>query len=262
MAQPTQFHQVLLNLCVNARDAMPHGGKLRITAETQPLTQNPATGEPLAEAGLYAVVEVADAGVGIESEHLSRIFEPFFTTKKPGLGTGIGLSTVKQIMEAHGGFVTVRSSVGQGTTFNLFFPALEQVTPPKPEQKSFEKLRGKKEVILIVEDELSLAHLICVALESHDYTVLRATSSEEALAVYHRDSNRIKLVLADWNLPGMGGLELLRQLSAENPELLILSMTGSSIETKAANLDHPVLHKPFSTEDLLRSVKRTFDRTV
>jgi two-component system, cell cycle sensor histidine kinase and response regulator CckA len=258
MAQPTQLHQVLLNLCVNARDAMPNGGKLQITGASESLTKNPSTGEPLTEPSHFAVISVSDTGLGIPREHLPRIFEPFFTTKRPGQGTGIGLSTVKQIMDAHGGFITVKSVVGEGTTFSLFFPALTQAAPPKAEKKTFEQLRGKKEVLLVVEDELSLAHLIHVALETHDYIVLPATSAEEALAVYRRDKDRIKLVIADWNLPGMGGLELLRQLRAENPAILTLSMTGASIENTAVKTE-PVLQKPFSTEALLRTVQQTLE---
>ena len=260
MAQPTQLHQVLLNLCINARDAMPSGGELLIKGAHQSLSKHPATGEPLTEPAHFAVISVTDSGAGIAPDHLPRIFEPFFTTKRPGAGTGIGLPTVKQIMDAHGGFITVRSTVGQGTTFNLFFPALSQAPAPKPETRAFEQLRGNKETVLVVEDELSLAHLIRVALESHDYTVLRATSAEEALAVYRRDQSRIKLVIADWNLPGMGGLELLRQLRAADPGILTLSMTGASIENTPAQTE-PVLQKPFSTEALLRTVKQTLDRT-
>jgi two-component system, cell cycle sensor histidine kinase and response regulator CckA len=163
-------------------------------------------------------------------------------------------------MDAHGGFITVCSTIGEGTTFNLFFSALVQAPALKPEHKSFEELRGNKEVVLVVEDELSLAHLIRVALETHDYTVLPATSAEEALAVYRRDQSRIKLVIADWNLPGMSGRELLRLLKQENPELLTLSTTGSSVEGTAAT--ERILQKPFSTEDLLRTVREILGRRV
>ena len=262
LAQPTQLHQVLLNLCVNARDAMPRGGKLRITGTSQSLIANPATCEPLNDSAPFAIISIIDSGSGIPAENLDLIFEPFFTTKRPGLGTGIGLSTVKQIVDAHGGYITVESTVGQGTTFRLFFPALTQSVAAKPEPKSSEEFRGNKELILVLEGELSLSHLIGVALESHDYTVLTARSAEEALAIYRIEHSRIRLLIADWNLPGTAGSELLRELRTGNPGLLTISMIASTTDNDTSIKGHITLYKPFSTEQLLRTVKEALANSV
>jgi len=169
---------------------------------------------------------------------------------------------VKQIVDAHGGYITVESTVGQGTTFRLFFPALTQSVAAKPEPKSSEEFRGNKELILVLEGELSLSHLIGVALESHDYTVLTARSAEEALAIYRIEHSRIRLLIADWNLPGTAGSELLRELRTGNPGLLTISMIASTTDNDTSIKGHITLYKPFSTEQLLRTVKEALANSV
>ena len=245
---------MLLNLCVNARDAMPRGGKLKISAERMLLEKNPVTGEPFFEAGEFVLVSVGDTGEGIPPEHLPRIFEPFFTTKREGSGTGIGLSTVRQIVELHQGFISVESIRGSGTTFRLFFPAISKARAENTDTKTFHDLRGHGEIVLIVESEQSLAQLMRVALETHDYITLSASSSEQALDLFQREARPIGVVIAAWDLPGMGGRELLQALRRLKPWVRTISATGAASES-FLEPGEIVLPKPFTTETLLRTVK-------
>ena len=256
-AKPTHLHQVLLNLCVNARDAMPIGGKLTITASEAVLTRNPETQADLPTPGLFVILSVADTGIGIQKEQLRKIFEPFYTTKKPGQGTGLGLATVKTIMKNHGGFVTVESEPGQGSEFRVFFPAVDQAAPAQHFSKGVAP-RGNRELILLVEDEVSISELACMALEAHNYRVLRAYEPEHALRLAQQERRELRLVIADWQLPGKTGFELMAELREMDPSLKMICTTGSgepsADQAAAVNC---VLRKPYGTQDLLKAVAAT-----
>ena len=255
---PTHLHQLLLNLCVNARDAMPKGGTLSITVLPRQLTSDPVSNQPLVEPGLYILIEIADSGTGIPTTELGKIFDPFFTTKKPGHGTGLGLATVRSIVDSHRGFLQVKSAVGKGSTFSVYLPSgqgtvlLNQPVPVKD-------LHGSSELILLVEDEVSLSTLTQVALESHNYRVISACTAEEAVQ-HIRNAMDVKLIIADWQLPGESGLDLISRLRRQNPRLKAICATGFEDQSDPSlGLKDAValLRKPFSTQDLLTKVKES-----
>jgi CheY-like chemotaxis protein len=257
LAHPTHLHQVLLNLCVNARDAMPDGGALTISASECFLARNPATQEPLAVAGPFIMLCVADTGVGIPEESREKIFEPFYTTKKAGEGTGLGLATVRSIMRGHSGFVTVKSAMGKGSEFRVFLPAAEEEAPVE-RGKRIEAPRGSQQLILLVEDEVSIAELSRVTLEAHNYRVLTVHNAEEALRIAELEAKDLRLVIADWQLPMKSGFDLMRDLRAKNPALNAICTTGSGqpCDRDAAGVSY-ILRKPYGTQDLLQAVAAT-----
>src|SRR5581483_2695398 len=183
----TQLHQVLLNLCVNARDAMPDGGRLRLRA---------------------AKLEVSDTGPGIPPEILERIFEPFFTTKGVGKGTGLGLSTVHGIVKSHGGFITVKTGRGEGTTFQVYFPASSEPDTAEVEPAATTLPNGKGELVLVVDDEAKVRDVAGIALQSSGYQVLLASDGAEALAMFATSLGKVAVVLTDLNMPFMDGVAL------------------------------------------------------
>ncbi len=254
----TQFHQVLVNLCVNARDAMPGGGRLTIAAETVTL---PAPGEPLlpgVTAGTYVVLQVDDTGIGIPASELDRIFDPFFTTKEPGKGTGLGLSTSLAIVRSAGGHIRVRSEPGHGTRFRVYLPAQKGavaaaasvVEPPRP--------RGEGETILVVDDEPEILAIIQQVLTAAGYRVLVAANGMAGLAEYGRHQAQIALVVTDVMMPVLGGDQFVRDLVRANPGVRVVAMSGiASNETTMRSLGPQVvgfLSKPFTSPSLLRAV--------
>jgi PAS domain S-box-containing protein len=212
VADATQLHQVLMNLCVNARDAMPGGGRLVVTAENRELGPIEADAHPEARPGSYVVLKVSDTGAGIPAAILERIFDPFFTTKDAGKGTGLGLSSVLGIVRSHGGFVTVASELGKGSEFSVFLPAsLESVSPfatgsagPFP--------MGQGELVLVVDDESDIRKVTVGLLEAQKYRVLSAANGEEALTLFLQHADAVRAVLTNLHMPGMGGLALLQAL--------------------------------------------------
>ncbi|MCX7984135.1 MAG: ATP-binding protein [Bacteroidetes bacterium] len=220
----TQLHQVLLNLCVNARDAMPKGGVLRIATyrSTGSLIKEHS---PKAHENEYVTLEVADNGCGMDEETMRRIFEPFFTTKEKGKGTGLGLSLVYGIIESHGGIITVESKVGQGSTFRCYFPTVLGRTQSVPRFTSPDTLRGGTETILIVEDELLLRSLLHDLLTNYGYRVHLAADGEEALDIYNRYTS-IDLVISDYGLPKFTGEELYRRLKQRNQDIRFILASG------------------------------------
>lgn len=256
---PTQIQQVLMNLCVNARDAMPQGGVLRVDIINQKIDEILATQWPQAKSGSYVRLSVTDTGCGIPPELRDKIFEPFFTTKPVGKGTGLGLSTVINIAKNHGGFVTLESEQGRGTSFHVFFPAVEvadgslevkRVAPEIP--------RGNGEHILLAEDDEAISEIIRATLDRAGYRVSVAHDGAEALAIYAREQSRIRLVLADSTMPIVDGYALIRVLQRLNSAARVLVMCDTLTQMRLSDLleDSSVgfLLKPFSAEQLLLSV--------
>ncbi|KAM3091356.1 response regulator [Phormidesmis sp. 146-12] len=253
----TQLHQVLMNLCVNARDAMLSGGLLTISAQNQWLTENDARLNFEAQVGPYIVISVADTGMGIPESNLERIFEPFFTTKELGKGTGLGLSTVVGIVKSHGGFVTVSSQEGKGTEFKVFLPAV--MVREARSQDDSELRKGAYSLILVVDDEAPVRDSTRIALESYEYQVLTATNGREAIDLYARHSQDIRLVLLDLMMPVMDGPETIAILKRMNPEIEIVAMSGLSSksmigEAAAAGVQR-FLSKPFTVRELLGTLQ-------
>ncbi|AFY43451.1 response regulator [Nostoc sp. PCC 7107] len=252
----TQLHQVLMNLCVNARDAMPNGGILKIIAENLLVDKNYANMHIDAKVGPYIVISVIDTGLGISAEILDRIFEPFFTTKELGKGTGLGLSTVLGIVKNHGGFINVYSEEGQGSQFKIYLPAqqitetLEELEPVFPS--------GNGELILIVDDEPAIRDITKTSLESYNYKAITASDGIEAIALYAEHRDEISLVLTDMVMPSMDGLTTIRTLQKINPDIKIIAISGLASSDKVnAAYDIGIkafLSKPYTANQLLEAI--------
>jgi PAS domain S-box-containing protein len=259
-ADATHLHQVLMNLCVNARDAMPNGGVLSISAENRYVDESYARMYPDAQVGSYVMLTIADTGGGIPREILDRIFDPFFTTKEVGKGTGLGLSTVIGIIKNHGGFISVYSEVGEGTQFKVYLPTAEGVVAQHTEAK--ECVSGRGELILVVDDEPFIQEITKISLEDHHYRVLVASDGFEAIALYASHQQDIRVVLLDLMMPGMDGLATLRILQKMNPQVNIIATSGLVSHTKMTELtDLGVtlfLSKPYTTQELLSSLDKIF----
>jgi PAS domain S-box-containing protein len=263
VGDPTQLHQVFLNLCVNARDAMPHGGRLQIDAENALIDANYAQMQPEAKPGAYVVVTVADTGVGIPPDLLDKVFEPFFTTKEVGKGTGLGLSTVLGIVRSHGGFLNVYSEVGKGTRFKVHLPAVEASTLQSTFQRETEMPRGNGELILIADDELPIREIIRLTLESNGYKVLTASDGTEAVAIYAQERENIKALMIDIMMPYMDGPATVRALQKMNPDVRCMAVSGLMDNDKVAEMSDTgkisFLPKPFTTEQLLVGLRALLD---
>jgi PAS domain S-box-containing protein len=252
-ADPTQIDQVLLNLCVNARDAMPNGGVVTVAARNVALSTTAAERLGIA-AGEYAAVSVKDSGRGMDAETAARIFEPFFTTKELGKGTGLGLSTVYGIASQSGGAIDVESELGHGTTFTLYLPRTEEdATVPQEEPAEVEP-QGRSETILLVEDERSVRTLVQRLLEVEGYVVITADSAEDALVVADREAD-IDLVLTDMVMPGMNGRELMEQLERERPGMKVVYTSGYFDDRASPAKGAPFLQKPYTHQALARTVR-------
>jgi two-component system, cell cycle sensor histidine kinase and response regulator CckA len=259
MGDRTQIHQVLLNLCVNARDAMPNGGKLMLHARNILLTETrPALPSP-APPGPYLLFQVSDTGCGISSKDRERIFDPFFTTKEIGKGTGLGLSTVLGIVKSHNGAVIVESEVGNGTTFQALLPASSEAVPGTAPYAPPDLPRGDGEAVLIVDDEPEIISGMRVMLEQQNYRVLVAKNGLEAMAVIERHGSAINAVVTDMMMPEMDGVELVRELRRKQPRLQIIASSGLGTEKggsfRAEELQvlgvKTFLAKPYAADKLL-----------
>ncbi|HEV2435914.1 MAG TPA: ATP-binding protein [Verrucomicrobiae bacterium] len=254
LGDPTQVHQALMNLCVNARDAMPNGGKLAVEAKNLTADETLAAATPEARPGPFVCLSVTDTGAGIPPELLDRIFDPFFTTKEIGQGTGLGLATVLGIVRGHGGFIRVNSQVGRGTTFELYLPASPEAKAAQAPEHAQLPPPAHGELILVVDDEASVRKLIQRTLEQHGYRIGTAAEGQEAIAFFARHRAEIKAVITDLMMPGMDGPALIHSLRQLEPHLPILSMTGlgEQAEVKGIrSLNLPVLLKPFARGELL-----------
>ncbi len=252
----TQLHQVLMNLCVNARDAMPDGGRLSICAENQFIDRSYAQMHLDAQVGSYIVVTVTDTGMGIPPEILDRIFEPFFTTKELGKGTGLGLSTVMGIIKSHNGFINVSSVIGKGTEFKVYIPAIESTEAEVLEDT--ELPIGHGELVLVVDDEVAIREITKTSLEAYNYKVITACDGIEAIALYAEHRDEISIVLTDMMMPSMDGLTTIRTLRKINPQVKIIAISGlASGDKLAAVIGTGVktfLSKPFTTQELLKTL--------
>jgi CheY-like chemotaxis protein len=253
-ADATQLHQVLLNLCVNARDAMPDGGEILLSAENHTLDEVAAKRFMDAKAGPYLILAVSDTGAGIPPEIMDRIFEPFFTTKEVGQGTGLGLSTVVSIVKAHGGFLDVQSRLGEGTTFKIYLPAVESTTPLAGVEARRETRRGRGELILVVDDEPAIREMIGAVLADGGYRVAFACHGAEALTLCSQQSDAIALALVDLMMPVLDGPRTIGALRRLKPHLPIIALSGQpqTEETLEQMRSQEVtfLAKPFSREKL------------
>ncbi len=254
----TQLHQILLNLCVNARDAMPDGGKLSITAENIYIDESYARINIDAKVGYYVVITVSDVGTGINSEIIDKIFDPFFTTKELGKGTGLGLSTAIGIIKSHGGFIKVYSEIGKGTQFKVFLPAAEVSEIQVEQHQQFDLRSGKGELILVVDDEESICQVTKLSLEVGGYQVITAKDGIEAITLYAEHKEKISLVLADMMMPSMDGSLTIRTLQKINPNVRIIAVSGlesnSKIAEQAGSSVKSFLLKPYSGQELLKTV--------
>ncbi len=265
IADRTQIHQALLNLCINARDAMPQGGTLRISTCTRSSAEV-AKRLPDSHADTYVCVSVADTGTGMDQATLARIFEPFFTTKSEEKGTGLGLAIVYGVVRSHQAQIDVESEVGKGSTFHLFFPvaapAETAATPPAAVQK---EASGGNETILLVEDEESLAVLAKLILEDKGYRVLSARDGVEALDVYRRHALEIDLVLTDLGLPKLNGWEAYLKMKGIRADVATIIATGyTDPQSKSEMLQSGVkqiVQKPYVPKTLLQAVRDTLDQS-
>jgi len=260
----TRLHQLFMNLCVNARDAMPNGGELRIEARNTRLDgkQTRTPSPPLS--GYYVILTVTDTGIGIPAHLLDKIFEPFFTTKESGKGTGLGLATAMRVVHDQRGLMEVVSEPGGGTTFTVYLPAVEQPAPGLQEEKPAELLVGKGEVILLVEDESALLEITRTTLEACNYHVIPANNGAEAIVLYTQNQSRIDLVLTDAMMPIMDGPALIKEVRAINPRAKVICMTGLASQSKhsalaSLNLDS-ILPKPYTGARLLNTLRQVLTR--
>jgi PAS domain S-box-containing protein len=263
-ADPGQIEQAVINLIVNARDAMPQGGRLLISTDNIDLDEEVIRQYRLeTKAGPHVRLIVSDTGVGMDSETLARIYEPFFTTKPKGRGTGLGLSTVYGIVKQSGGCIHVKSSPGHGTTFTIYLARAEgAIDRTEDENGHGESLTGT-ETILVAEDEPGVRSLVSHTLRQHGYTVLEAAHGVEALAISERHTKAIHLLLTDVVMPQINGRELAERLVAKHPELRVLFMSGYTddavLRRGLCTVDKSFLHKPFTTGTLASRVRQALN---
>jgi len=264
-ADQSQIEQVIMNLAVNARDAMPSGGKLHIQTVNVELDQAYIRNHPGSKAGSYVMLAIADSGTGMSPETIAHIFEPFFTTKGVGEGTGLGLATVYGVVKQSSGYIWVDSALGKGSTFQIYLPRYldtQQDSVAKPEVQSGETPKGS-EMILLVEDAEPLRKLAQAFLESNGFRVLSAPNGEAALEIAARHSGAFDLLLTDVVMPGMNGRVLAEKLSLQRPGLKVLFMSGYTdsfiaghgVLQEGTNL----LHKPFTEEILISKVREVLN---
>jgi len=250
----TQLYQVLMNLSINARDAMPNGGTLTIELQNITLSDHEAGLHLGAMPGKYVILSVKDTGTGIPLEIVNRIFDPFFTTKEPGKGTGLGLSSALSIVKSHGGFIDVISEIGKGTEFKVYLPANEEESETEAAQDSAIRM-GHGETILVVDDEKTLQDLLRPTLEKKNFKVLTAYDGNEAINIYKENRDKIDIVLLDMLMPKLSGLSTIPELRQINPHIKIIGMTGSMLENLSSEMsavmqELPFLQKPFNSEDV------------
>jgi len=257
-ANPTQIHQVLLNLCVNARDAMPNGGTMRVSAENRLLDAQAARAIEGARPGAWLVIHVADTGQGIGPEILARIWEPFFTTKETQKGTGLGLSTVQGIVKTHMGFVGVTTQVGRGTIFHVYLPSTAEAVNAEEKGAKAGPENGSNELILFVDDEEPIRMAASSILTNSGYRVLSASNGSEALKLLETCAHDVALVITDLDMPNVGGEMLSVAIRALKPGLKIITMSGlgsHSAQERAGQFSDAFMQKPFTAERLLNLVQ-------
>jgi two-component system cell cycle sensor histidine kinase/response regulator CckA len=263
---PTQLHQVLLNLSLNARDAMPNGGSLSLGAENFNVDENYASMMPGAKPGPHVMLRVSDTGGGMPRAMIDKIFDPFFTTKEVGKGTGLGLSTTLGIVKSHSGFISVYSEPEKGTTFKVFLPATAIQEELAQSKTSIVPIPGNGERILVVDDEPNILGITKMILEKHKYDVVSANDGPEALAIFAQQMKSISVVLTDLSMPYMDGVALVRSLKKMRPDLSIVASTGQGEQVGVAELQSlgvkNFLTKPYDVPKLLRTVHDALEACV
>ena len=262
-ADPGQLQQIILNLAINARDAMPQGGKLTIETANVDFDEDYVSSHPMVQKGPYIMLAVSDNGIGMDAATQARIFEPFFTTKGKGKGTGLGLSTIYGIVKQSNGFIWVYSELEKGTTFKIYFPRVEGKQTLKSSQDKSESAFRGSETILVVEDEIGVRALACRILRERGYNVIEAADGKEALRLAREHDGEIHLVITDVIMPGMSGRELVAQLKAVRPQIEALYVSGytDNVIVHHGILDSGIafLQKPFTVEGLARKVREVID---
>ena len=281
-ADPGQIEQVILNLAVNSRDAMPAGGKLTVTAREVELDENDSRNHEGAPAGKYVMLSVSDTGAGMDIETQAHIFEPFFTTKAPGKGTGLGLATVYGVVKQSDGWIWVDSKPGRGTTFQIYLPCVQEFVaressmekialdesqsnkkPPTPTASSADASPKGTETVLVVEDQDGIRDIVRESLRRNGYNVLIANDGDEALQMAGAYPDPIHLLITDLVMPNIGGRELAQRLTPQRPTMKVLFMSGyseqSALEIQTTRQSATVLQKPFSLDALARNVRRVLD---
>jgi CheY-like chemotaxis protein len=262
-ADPNQLEQVVMNLVINARDAMPRGGRLVIETGPLEVAEAGASAWPGLSPGPFAMVTISDTGVWMDEATRSRLFEPFFTTKALGYGTGLGLSMVYGIVQQSGGAVSVESTLGCGTTFRVVLPTVQEHTPDTAEPSRVAEAATGHETILVAEDEESVRRLIRVILERLGYTVLEAMDGDEALSVWRRERGRIDLLITDIVMPHVDGPALVRRVRGSRPDAKVIYVSGYTddaiIRRGEWEPGTPFLQKPFTSLALARAVRAVLD---
>ena len=263
-ADPIQIEQVLLNLGTNAADAMPGGGRLEIATENVELERNSEIAGLGLEPGRYVRVSVSDTGQGIDSKTQEHIFEPFFTTKGIGKGTGLGLASVFGIVKGHLGSISCSSQVGRGTRFDIYLPAAAAKADLAADASAGDRVRGGTETVLLVDDDPHISNFASEALTQYGYSILTASSGEEALDVYSRRSREIDLVIMDIGMPGMGGHRCLQELLRIDRAAKVLIASGYALDGQVRQSLNDgaagYVGKPYHLKDLLGAVRTVLDR--
>ncbi|MFZ1699492.1 MAG: PAS domain S-box protein [Pyrinomonadaceae bacterium] len=258
IADPTQIHQIFMNLAINARDAMPHGGTIEFIAQNVIVDENFARINIEAKPGAYVLVNVKDTGIGMSPDVQQRIFDPFFTTKEIGRGTGLGLSTTLSITKSHGGFINVYSELGKGTQFSVYLPATEIQSKKTTHDQEFPYPMGNGELILIVDDEENIRSITQATLEKFGYRTIVAADGTEAVAVFAAAKEQIALLLTDLAMPFMDGPATIRALRKLDPNLKLVAASGLVSNEQRSELDDlgvaAFLSKPFTAEKLLTTL--------
>ncbi|MBD2328909.1 PAS domain S-box protein [Alkalinema sp. FACHB-956] len=252
---PSQIHQVLMNLCINARDAMPNGGILTLTSEHCTLSKNNIPIHPNAHQGDYVAITITDTGNGISPDLMEHIFEPFFTTKQLSQGTGLGLSIVASLVQRHGGFVEVSSELNHGSQFKVYFPATAEILHQTTDSETLPL--GKGELVLIIDDEAAVQYATKIILESHNYRTLTATDSVAAIDLYQQRQKEITATIIDMMMPKIDGFQTLQNLRKINPNAILIAVSGlTTNEQKAISCGASVfLAKPYTVEHLLVTLR-------
>ena len=260
----TQFHQILMNLCVNARDAMQQGGKLTLAARNVLLTEKDVEAHAGMAPGSHILITISDSGHGIPAAIIDRIFDPFFTTKEMGKGTGLGLSTVIGIVKSHKGMINVYSEPGRGTAFRVYLPSVENEADTGRITTATPFLQSNGETILVVDDEPHILEILKEVLEKNDYRVLTAGNGEEAIRVFIEHAAIVKIVVTDVMMPIMGGHALINTLRVLRPDLKFIATTGLEQQQKTNEFTalgvSTILAKPFSPSALLQAVAHNLNR--